>query len=114
MFCLTLYGDLKPTLTREMLKLEREEILYDTIINLIVFHGILYIQYYGGFPVRIFRMRIKQILKEYKIPSRLHNEITQDIFKILKNQYGVQYRKLDIHMYSQQVLEEMKNISFKI
>ncbi len=97
-----------------MLELEKEELLYDTVTNLIIFYSFLYIQYYGSFPVRIFRMRIKQVLKDYKIPGNLHNEITQDIFRILRKQYDVQYRKLNIHMYSPKILEEMKNIEFKI
>lgn len=114
MFCLTIHGDIKPTLSKEMLELKKKELLYDTVTNLMIFYGVLYIQYYGSFPVRIFRMRIKQVLKDYKIPCNLHNEITQDIFRILKNQYDVKYRKLDIHLYSSKLLEEMKNVQFKI
>lgn len=114
MFCLTIHGDIKSNLSKEMLEIEKKEILYDTVVHLIIVHIVLYIQYYGSFPVRIFRTLVKQALKDYKIPGRLHNKITQDIFRILRKQYDVQYRKLDIQMYSPQILKEMKSIQFKI
>lgn len=107
-------GDRNPTLSKEMLKIELNDIALDTILYLIVASQVAYIRYYGFFPVKICQHLIKQTLKAYDISRQYYKEIEEDVFRILKTTHDVKQCRLKMEESSQSLFEEMKNIQFKI
>lgn len=108
MFCLTINGDIEPTLNKECMDIELHDIALDIITDIIVAHQITYIRYFGAFPVSICRTLIHKSLKDYGVPTKYHKQITQDIFRIFKNNYDVKYRKIRDKTFDISLLDDIK------
>lgn len=107
-------GDRQPTLSKEMLDIELNDIALDTVLYLIVASQVAYIQYYGFFPVKVCKQLIKQTLKRYNISPKYYKEIEEDVFRILKTTHDVKQCKQNVGQSGLSLLEEMKSIQFKI
>ncbi len=111
---LTIDNNTRSTLTKEMLDVELNDIVLDTITYMIVAYIITYIRYYGVFSVNVCKRLIQQSLQENKISAKYHQDIMDDVFRILENEYNVKQQNLDFQLYDLKQFEEMKNIKFQM